>query len=118
MSASNAEFGWQQWAEEEDYTEWAQNPVELEVKGARILHVYDAETVSHLPTYSIDETYTFKGKQETISHKSFDFEELAKHYDAIELTRAETERSVGIQYFDGWDCDSTLFFNGDHISIK
>ena len=95
LSASNVKFGWNEWVEREGMTGWNDKPTHVIVNGARIIHIYDVETIEKLPK---------------TEHGGIDFEKVSKDFDGIELHLSESKCGV-MQKLYGWDCDSTLIFN-------
>lgn len=102
----NAEFGWKNWCEEEDFSECIEeNSFKFKLKeNARILRIDDAAKLKELPT--INSIYKF-------SWINLDFEKIKKEYDAIEVIISEDRQLYWDLY--GWDCDSLLVMNKEVI---
>ena len=109
-SRKYGESTWKDWCFSEDFrVDTFDRSFEFTLKDdARVLELSDVDQFDNLPILSKEEngrcgpTYFLN------------FEELAKQYDAIEVT------NIGNLYFTlyGWDCNSILIMNPDIVEVK
>lgn len=107
-SRTDAECGWKDWCEQENFRECSINNSFLFTisDNANILYINCVEDVKKLPNQNLDLTLT------TI--KTVDFEQLIVNgIDAIEFNISNDDGLYMALY--GWDCDSTLILNPDII---
>lgn len=105
----NAEYGWKQWNESENFRECSEDKAfyfDL-AAGANVLHIRKKEDLDDLPKYQDIEF--------AIGNTAYlDFEMLKDlGVDAIELHLSEDHRLYWVLY--GWDCDSILILNPDVV---
>ena len=112
-SPVNAEFGWKEWNEQENFRCCKENSFKFRLKeGARVYHIYSKDNVEALPL----QEYPFN--EDNIIP---DFEKIKElGYDAIEYhlsNQKPTEKwNDGLYYvLYGWDCDSILVLNKEAI---
>lgn len=101
---------WKQWCEAEEYKECSDDccfRFRL-LASARVLRIENMKDYEKLPKRSFNNPLFFKP-----SFLSLDYEELAKHYDAILYIRNKELDCPGPMY--SWDCDSLLVFNPDAV---
>lgn len=116
-SRVDAEYGWRQWCEREDFHI---NNLNKSFKfdlttNAKIFHIRNYEDLKKLPRLSNIVQYI----PITSLYYKIDFEKTSKLFDAIELHLSEDKNSNYKEslYFKlyGWDCDSILIMNPDVI---
>ena len=109
-SKVDAEFGWKDWCEREDYS-LCSDDFSFTFKisdNANILYINCVKDVEKLPDQKTDLSLT--------CIKTVDFEELiANGIDAIEFNISNDWDLYMALY--GWDCDSTLILNPNIIEI-
>lgn len=109
-SAVDAEYGWKQWCEDEDYCECNdQEAFRFTLAdGANVVHIRDAADLTDLPKTTNPHDFTW------VSNASLDFEKmLADGVDAIELKLSDNWQMYWDMY--GWDCDCILVLNPDVV---
>lgn len=107
-SPVDAEFGWKNWCERENYMEcMKENSLTFTIRDdAHVLHIRSGANLGGLPM--IKEEY---GKI------YLDFEKLRElGIDAIELHLSENPELYRVLYT--WDCDSILIMNPDIIEVE
>lgn len=107
-SKIDAEYGWKQWCEKEDFYKCSENNSFLFTisDNANILYINCVNDVDKLPDQKIDLSLT--------CIKTVDFEQLvANGIDAIEFNISNDWNLYMALY--GWDCDSTLILNPNII---
>ena len=107
-SRIDAEYGWKQWCEKEDFYECSEDNSFLFTisDNANILYINCVNDVDKLPDQKIDLSLT--------CIKTVDFEQLvANGIDAIEFNISNDWDLYMALY--GWDCDSTLILNPNVI---
>lgn len=111
-SPIDSEWGWKQWCEAEIFhVENLATWFEFELASdARVLHISNVNHLKKLKRYEWElQSILFTP----------DFEDAAKHWDAIELhlTEAPTLSNMESLYFQlyGWDCDSILIMNPEIV---
>ena len=104
----NAEYGWKDWCEANDFRECKEeNSFTFRIKnGFKILKIDNIKILKELPKANIP--YKF-------SWVTLDFEKIKKEYDAIEVLISKDYRLYYQLY--GWDCDSLLVLNKNCIEI-
>lgn len=100
-SPVDAAFGWKEWNKiEEFHTCDPKNAFRFTLaEGARVLRIDSLDKLSEIPV------------NKPAYH--FDFEDVAKRYDAVECCLSEVPALYNALY--GWDCDSILVLNQDVI---
>lgn len=105
-SDENAEYGWKQWCEQENFRECNEdNCFRFELKkDTKVLHIRSVEDAKQIITRTTDEYVS----------KCIDFEKLKAYgIDAIELHLSD---DFGLYWqLYGWDCDSILILNKDVV---
>lgn len=105
-SSQDTEFGWKEWCLQEAFkTDCLKKHFSFVLKpSAKVLIIKDTDDLKELPRICDDSFWV-----------CLDFEQLAKHYDAIELKLSNCPDL----YFAllGWDCDSLLVMNPDMIKV-
>ena len=119
-SRVDAEFGWKQWCEQENFRECCEdNSFMFTLKpDAKVIHIY---RVSDLDVLPMQDCF---GEFSAITMCCPDFEKiLSDGWDAIELHLSEEDRT-GVGYLEGlywklygWDCDSILVMNPEVIVV-
>lgn len=107
-SRMDAEYGWKQWCEAENFCECSEDNSFLFTisDNANILYINCVDDVERLPDQKIDLSLTCV--------KTVDFEQLiANGIDAIEFNISNDWDLYMALY--GWDCDSTLILNPNII---
>ena len=107
-SRIDAEYGWKQWCEKEDFYECSENNSFLFTisDNANILYINCVNDVDKLPNQKIDLSLT--------CIKTVDLKQLvANGIDAIEFNVSNDWNLYMALY--GWDCDSTLILNPNVI---
>ena len=116
-SPVDAEFGWIDWMNENDYLgreSITKSFFQFKLKPeTRLLTITDVSQLANLP-HRGDEDCFIEDKLFS-AWQLLDFEELAKSYDAIEVILSADWRLYHELY--GWDCDSILIMNKDIIEI-
>ena len=100
-SPVDAKFGWKEWNDIEEFrTCDPKNAFRFTLaEGARVLRIDSLDKLSEIPV------------NKPAYH--FDFEDVAKRYDAVECCLSEAPALYNALY--GWDCDSILVLNQDVI---
>lgn len=108
-SPVDAEFGWIQWCEQEDFAHYkSDNKFQFKLSdNARVLEIHSVEQMRTLIT---EDMYIVR-----FGVYVLDFEKLTHEYDAIELFISETPSLYNNFY--GWDCDSILILNPNVIKV-
>jgi len=117
-SPVDAPRSWKNWCEGENFDiESLEKSFTFTLKPkTRILYINYAERLDNLPKVKPP-----IGIEHFDSWDCLDFEELARHYDAIELSLSNetTSHWKGLYYrLYGWDCDSILIMNPKCIRLK
>ena len=125
-SATNANYGWKQWCNDECES-WAEGiPFKFALKDdSKILYIHDIADIP-VADYTtvheiVDTPFTEDIKNQINADNNafllprihFDFEELSKKYDGIEIDAGSNPKLYYAFY--GWDCDSICIFNPDII---
>ena len=119
-SPKDAEHGWKQWNEVEEFAECnEENSFSFVLsESANVCHLYSVADLEQLPKQKMPEGYIDFGTGAVYP----DFEAaLAMGYDAIELHLSEEDRTnLGFMegLYDslyGWDCDSIVILNPDIV---
>ena len=125
-SPKNSQFGWKDWCEAEEFCKnnGLKNYFEFNLKDSSRIYKIDCfYDLTLIPYKIIDPIYSSL----SFSQNFIDYEEMAKHYDAIWLTAEgqwETRLPEMNGLFDidghninlyGWDCESLLILNKDII---
>lgn len=103
----NAELGWENWCENNDFRKCEQRNSFLFTlqEEAKILYINTVDDLNVLPKC--------KGVSDFNQWFFLDFEEISKEYDAIEVV---ISNDYGLYYkLYGWDCDSILVLNSEVI---
>ena len=106
-SAKDAEFGWKEWCEQENFMfSELKYSFEFELTSeARILKI-TPENIKDLP-----------GNKKTIGYDGFsvflDFEKIKEEYDVIDFRITEYPQFYWLLW--GWDCDCILVLNKEVI---
>ena len=109
-SPLNSASGWRQWCNAEEYMKYSDDDCfrfKL-IASARVAKIENLKDYEKLPVMSFDNPF--------FTHSSFfalNFEEIAKHYDAIFYKRCDE-----LHYrspMRTWDCDSLLVLNPDVV---
>lgn len=109
----NSQLSWLSWCKEEEftYTDFTKSFCFLLSKSCRLLKVDNIEVLKEKGLFPKNYDY----KKPFLDYIFFDFEQIKKSYDAIEVLISRDERLYYTFY--GWDCDSILIMNPDVISI-
>ena len=106
LSPSDSPWGWKEWCKAEEFRDCPDSEKQtFSLNGAKVLHVYDTNDLNQIGARKDDFGTYFP-----------DFEELAKHYDAMEVHYSRGEGLSRGLY--GWDCDSLLVFNPKVLGKK
>lgn len=107
-SPTNAERGWRDWCEDNDFRECNDmNAFKFTLSPtAKVFHIHTCEQAKMLK----------QNKDNPIVNPRWvyiDFEEAIKQYDAIELHLSDNFELYWLLY--GWDCDSIIIMNPDIV---
>lgn len=109
-SPVDAEFGWKEWCEREDFRECSLGcsfTFTLSPE-AKVLYIDDVGKLNGLP----EAEYEFALSE----WRLLDFEKLLEQgYDAVEMNLSSDGRLYWALY--GWDCDSILILNPDIVEV-
>lgn len=107
-SPVGAEWGWGNFCRQENfYVENLRCSFRFTLKkGARVLHIREMYDLVNNPHISLN----------WHDVATFDYETLAKEYDAIEFHFSESYDTYFPMY--GWDCDSIVILNPDIVNTK
>lgn len=111
-SATDAERGWKQWAEAEDFMVCKEeNSFSFKLaEDAKVCHLYSADDLDKLPRQEMSDIYKTLG----IKRIYPDFEKtMEMGYDAIEIHISSDGELYNALY--GWDCDSIVVLNPDIV---
>ena len=117
-SPIDAEYGWKQWCESNEYDE------ELVKDDADRIYWTLSEDAKVLEINTLDDLikvpYLEKDKEDSYAYSPsiIDFEKICRDYDAVELTNS----CIGHYFindkeiaFNAWDCESIVVLNKDKI---
>ena len=117
-SRVDAKFGWKDWAERNNFRKHtldSNNCFYFELSSnARILRINSIHDLEGLPRLKFGSAGLVM-KLVKPTQVFLEFEELAKHCDAIEFNISSDPRLYWYLY--GWDCDCTLIMNKEIIII-
>lgn len=119
-SPNDAEFGWKQWNEREQFAETRDdNKIEFTLKpNTRVLELHSVKDAEEMiqkykapmpPEFDYLSQLGFGGSMLI----NIDFEAIARDYDAIEYFISDDFGLYNTLY--GWDCDSILILNKDVV---
>lgn len=122
-SRVDAEYGWKEWTEDNEYrTDYYNKDNYFKFKlrdDAKILVINDVKQLDKLP--KVKSKFNLPIENTNIY---LDFEKLAKEYDAIEVLISE-EKVNPLDFNNslywklyGWDCDSILIMNKDIVEVE
>ncbi len=108
-SPINSAYGWSDWCTDNGYGNLTKNFTFTISEKSKVLIIDSEKDLDKMPKLVFD-TYI----------KGFDFEKLAKKYDAIFLTDKGQVKTRHSQPFNlyGWDCECILIMNKDIILPK
>ena len=121
-SPVNAEFGWKEWCERENFrTNTEDNSFKFRVKDdSKIIHIRDKKDLDNLPKQK--DRLGFGESPASMVY--LDFEKISQNYDGIELHLSEEKLQSIDDYCNGlyfrlygWDCDSILIFTDKAIEV-
>ena len=108
----NADYGWKEWTENQNFMTDRYNDnnyFKFRLKdNARVLYLKDEKDLKNLPKNNSELTRMMK----MCGTEYLDFEKLKEDYDAIEI---EIDKLYWTLY--GWDCDSILVMNKEVIEL-
>ena len=115
-SPTDADYGWRQWIESEDFRvdEYTQSSFEFDLSsGARILHIYSEDDI--MPFIIKDKEFGMFFMSKTAIGDRIDFDRIAGDYDGLELHLSDNYGELHDSIFYTWDCDSIVIWNPDVI---